>query len=294
MDHMQRINKVIDFIGRYFDEELTLDQLSSLSYFSKYHFHRLFTAHTGMSLKQYIRWLRMKRAAHQLIIFKNRTILDIALDAGFESHESFTRAFKKKCGLNPRDFRLEQNWKMFLSILNENKKIGMTMKQTTEQKAEIKVVGISARTNIVDEVNWETGKIFSSVKKYFHQEMAHSILGRRKPGTTLCVYTDYKPDQHGNCKGEFTYFIGEEVDTFEGQLGSMQQVTIPVQTYEKFTCGPAPMPAVVNDPWNKIMHMTPDEFGGEREFLADFEVYDERATDHTNIVLDIYIGVKKK
>ncbi|HEV8051072.1 MAG TPA: AraC family transcriptional regulator, partial [Parachlamydiaceae bacterium] len=241
MNSMQRINKVIDFIGRHFSEELTLDQLSSVSCFSKYHFHRLFTAHTGLSLQQYIRWLRIKKAAHQLIIFKNRNILDIALDAGFESHESFTRAFKQMCGLNPSDFRREQNWKMFLKILNENKEIGMTMKQTTEQLAEIKVVGISARTNIVDEVNWETGKIFPSVKKYFHQGMAQFILGRRKPGTTLCVYTDYKPDQHGNCKGEFTYLIGEEVESFEGQPAHMQQVTIPVQTYEKFTCGPAPM-----------------------------------------------------
>lgn len=294
MNYIKRINKIINFIGRNYNEELTLDQLSSISSFSKYHFHRLFTTHTGLSLHQYIRWLRMRRAAHQLIIFKDKTILDIALDAGFESHESFTRAFKKMCGINPRDFRQKKNWRMFLSILHKNKGTGITMKQTTEQLAEIKVVGISARTNVIDEVNWETGKIFPTLKKYFHQELAKGILGRKKPGTTLCVYTDYKPDQYGNCKGEFTYLIGEEVDTFEGQPSHLNQVTIPVQTYEKFTCGPAPMPAVVNDPWNKIMHMTPDEFGGEREFLADFELYDERAADHTNIVLDIYIGVKKK
>lgn len=168
------------------------------------------------------------------------------------------------------------------------------MKQITEQLPEIKIVGISVRTNIVYEANWQTGKMFPAVQKYFHQAMAQSISSRRKPGTTFCVFTDYQPDRYGNCKGEFTYFIGEEVDTFGGQPDHMQQVAIPAQTYEKFTNGPAPMPNVVKDPWIKIMHMTEDEFGGEREFLADFELYDERAADHTNIVLDIYIGVKKK
>ena len=294
MKYTHQINKIINFIGRHYNDELTLKQLSEISSFSKYHFHRLFTAHTGLSLYQYIRWLRMRKAAHQLIAFKDKTILDIALEAGFESHESFTRAFKQMCKLCPRDFRQKKNWKIFLKVLHENKKIGIAMKQVTEHLDEIKVVGISKRTNLIDEVNWETGKIFPCVKNYFHQGISQFIRVRKKPGTTLCVYIDYKPDQHGNSKGEFTYLIGEEVETFEGQPAHLHQITIPIQTYEKFTCGPAPMPAVLNDPWNKIMHMTSDEFGGEREFLADFEVYDERATDHTNIILDIYIGVKKK
>ena len=88
MNFKERINRVIDFIGQHLDEELTLDRLSSVACFSKYHFHRLFTAYTGLSLRHYIRWLRLKRAAHQLIMEKDKTIMEIALDAGFESHES--------------------------------------------------------------------------------------------------------------------------------------------------------------------------------------------------------------
>ncbi|NJL68263.1 MAG: AraC family transcriptional regulator, partial [Microcoleus sp. SM1_3_4] len=50
--------------------------------------------YTGLSLQHYIKWLRLKRAAHQLIVDKDSTIITIALNAGFESQESFTRAFK--------------------------------------------------------------------------------------------------------------------------------------------------------------------------------------------------------
>ena len=70
---------------------------------------RLFTAYTGLSLQHYIKWLRLKRAAHQLIVDKDNTIISVALNAGFESHESFTRAFKQSCGENPCDFRLRAN-----------------------------------------------------------------------------------------------------------------------------------------------------------------------------------------
>jgi len=67
---------------------------------------------------------------------------------------------------------------------------------------------------------------------------------------------------------------------------------IPVQIYSKFTNGPDVMPNVVREPWQKIWQMNSLDFGGNRNYLSDFEVYDERAIDHQNVILDIYIGVK--
>lgn len=113
MNYQHQLNKVIEFIGKHLDEKHTLTQLSNIACFSKYHFHRLFTAYTGVSLQQYIRWLRLKRAAHQLIVDKDQSILNIAIDAGFESHEAFSRAFKQTCGKNPSEFRYESSWQMW-------------------------------------------------------------------------------------------------------------------------------------------------------------------------------------
>ncbi len=110
MNYKERINRIIDFIGKNLDEELTLDELCKVACFSKHHFHRLFTAHSGVSLQSYIKWLRLKRAAHQLTMYKKDTIINIALDAGFESHESFSRAFKQICKQSPSEFRNEANW----------------------------------------------------------------------------------------------------------------------------------------------------------------------------------------
>ena len=107
MNYHQRLVKVLDFIGKQLDEEITLEQLSEIACLSKFHFHRLFTAWMGISLQDYIRWLRLKRAAHQLIVHKDRPIIEIAISAGFESQEAFSRAFKRVCGLNPGRYRKE-------------------------------------------------------------------------------------------------------------------------------------------------------------------------------------------
>ncbi|NQY42328.1 MAG: AraC family transcriptional regulator [Legionellales bacterium] len=110
MNYKERITRVIDFIGKHLDDELEVDELCKIACFSKYHFHRLFTAYSGVSLKFYIKWLRLKRAAHQLNINKEEPIINIALNAGFESHESFSRSFKQICGQSPSSFRNKANW----------------------------------------------------------------------------------------------------------------------------------------------------------------------------------------
>lgn len=99
MKYQQKLRNMIDFIGKHLDEELSLESLSEIFCISKFHFHRLFTAFTGLSLQQYIKWLRLKRAAHQLIVDKDQSVINIAINAGFESHEAFSRPLRKLVGL---------------------------------------------------------------------------------------------------------------------------------------------------------------------------------------------------
>jgi predicted transcriptional regulator YdeE len=162
------------------------------------------------------------------------------------------------------------------------------MLKTPSILKEIKLVGIKTRTNNEQERNWMEGKIFPCVQKYFHQQLANNIPNRVKPGTTLCIYTEYESDH----TGPYTYFIGEQVSSIENISSEFETLIIPEQQYAKFTPPPGQMPHVLRDAWEKIWKMGPKDFGGERGYLADFEVYDERATDHNNLILDIYIGIK--
>jgi len=155
---------------------------------------------------------------------------------------------------------------------------------------EIKLIGISVRTSFEQELDKMKGNIFPCVKKYFHEALHEKIFHRKKPGTTYCAYTDYDTDY----KGEYTYFIGEQVSFFDPALEErgFQKLIIPAQQYMKLTNGPAPMPDVVVDAWEKIWEMTPEALGGKRGYNTDFEIYDERAANHQNIILDVFVGIE--
>lgn len=105
--YKNRIKKVQNYIENHLDENITLEDLAEVANFSPYHFHRIFSCLVGETVKNYIKRLRMQRAARQ-IISTNAKILDIALNASFESAESFTRAFQDLFNTQPSKFRHEQ------------------------------------------------------------------------------------------------------------------------------------------------------------------------------------------
>lgn len=105
-----RISRVCEYVNHNLNEALTLDRLSEVAALSKYHFHRVFSAYTGMSVTKFIQLARLKRASFRLAFEKEKRIIDIALEAGFESPESFARAFKRTFDQSPSEFRVEPRW----------------------------------------------------------------------------------------------------------------------------------------------------------------------------------------
>lgn len=156
------------------------------------------------------------------------------------------------------------------------------------QLREIKLIGIKVRTNNKAEFEARTAKIPSCMQQYLHQKVAEKIPDRNKPGITFCAYTEYESDW----TSDYTYFIGEEVNSIEDIPAGLETHIIPPQTYVKFTTEAGPMPMVVIEAWQEIWQIPPKILGGPRNYHTDFEVYDERAKDHQRTVLDIYIGLK--
>lgn len=108
--YAERFNRVFDYIDRHIGDELTLEQLSQVANFSKYHFQRQFSEYTGISVFRYVQLMRLKRASYRLVFNRLERIIDIALDAGFENPESFSRAFKNTFGQTPSEFRKNPAW----------------------------------------------------------------------------------------------------------------------------------------------------------------------------------------
>ncbi|HEX4044431.1 MAG TPA: GyrI-like domain-containing protein [Gammaproteobacteria bacterium] len=161
------------------------------------------------------------------------------------------------------------------------------MKNVTVNMQEIKLIGLSARTNNKNEMNPQTSKIGELAGRYWSQNVAVQITDRKNPGVTLSVYTEYDSDEHG----DYTYFIGEEVSSFENMPSGFKKLIVPSAKYQKFTTPAGKMPEVVINAWQKIWKMSPDDLEGKRAYLADFEIYDQRASDPGNTIVDIYVGI---
>lgn len=103
-NYHERINRALIYIQEHFAEDISLDELAEVSCFSRYHFHRIFTAMLGESVQAYIRRLRVQHAASKML-YTNESITSVALSAGFETPSSFSKAFKKIYRMGPRQFR---------------------------------------------------------------------------------------------------------------------------------------------------------------------------------------------
>lgn len=104
-ENVQRIVDVIDeCIKSRNDEELTLSHLAMEMGYSEFHISRKFKEISGMQFREYLRHRRLAFALKQ-IRDTDRSILDIALDYGFSTHEAFTRAFKDAYGITPSEYR---------------------------------------------------------------------------------------------------------------------------------------------------------------------------------------------
>jgi AraC family transcriptional regulator len=116
LQHYQdRMRRVLDHIDRHLDGDLDLDTLSAVAAFSKFHFHRQFSATFGLSVHRYVQLARLKRASHQLAYNDCQTVTDIAMDAGYDAPDAFARAFRQRLGQSPSSFRKSPDWEPWLA-----------------------------------------------------------------------------------------------------------------------------------------------------------------------------------
>ena len=104
LTYQQRINLVLRHIEQHLDSRPDLEELARIACFSPYHFHRIFSSMVGESVAAYIRRLLLERAAMQLG-HSPESVTQIALGAGYDSVDAFTRAFRAHMGMLPSEYR---------------------------------------------------------------------------------------------------------------------------------------------------------------------------------------------
>jgi AraC family transcriptional regulator len=121
--YLKRLNTVFVYIENNLHKEINLEDLSSVSYFSKFHFIRLFTSLIGETPFEYIKRLRLEKAAVHLKVYKSKKIQEIAFFAGYSDVSVFSRTFAAYYKVSPTKWRKHHT---------ENSNISQTTSETSE------------------------------------------------------------------------------------------------------------------------------------------------------------------
>lgn len=107
-EYAQKFGAILDYIEKHYTESISLELVTEVSGFSKFHFSRLFKQYTDMTFCDYLNYRRLT-AAEELLAKPDLSITEVALQTGFPSIATFNRIFKQKHGCTPTEYRLKNS-----------------------------------------------------------------------------------------------------------------------------------------------------------------------------------------
>ncbi|WP_285395907.1 AraC family transcriptional regulator [Lysinibacillus sp. fls2-241-R2A-57] len=230
MDYFERIQNSIEYIEEHLQNALSITEVSSKSYFSAFHFQRLFQAITGFSVQQYIRNRRLSEAA-QLLVTTTKNILEIAMTYQYGSHEAFTRAFINHFGITPAQYRKVKKpipLQTKINFLDYKMKGNLMMNKPEIVHLQKKLItGYVYKTTLLDE------KYFVDIPEFYFDfgknQYYVRISNKVTPNMAYGITTNFQEDGH------FSFIVGEEVQKNNISLGdNFVNTEIPEGKYAEF------------------------------------------------------------
>lgn len=286
MDYLQTMQRAIDYMEEHMLEKISYEDAARQVYLSCYHFHRLFSMLTGITPNEYLRNRRLSMAGQELTL-SGKKVIDIALKYGYESPESFAKAFSRFHGVTP----------------NAARRPGMQLQSFNRLVIKIKLEGGTAMEYKIAEKNGlmllATVRAFKneSIAEEKNTEISDFWTQCDKDGTFDLLRQRAKhPDLYGVCapiskeSGYFDYGIGMEYGGGDVPAGYRLWEVKPT-LWAVFPCVGTD-PSCIAVTWDRIFK----EFlpGSDYNMLddADFELYSQ---DHpSGCFCEIWIPVERK
>ena len=215
-----RMHRVLDHVDRNLDGDLGLAALSAVAAFSKHHFHRQFTSLFGVPAHRYVQLARMKRASWRLAYRDGASVVEVAMEAGYETPEAFARAFRQRFGQLPSAFRKSPDWEPWLAAFGPLNQARRKLMQTTISVEDVTIRSVPATPVAVMEHRGDPATIGATIRRFIDWRKAAGLrpassatynVFHSDPRTTsaadyrldLCVGTDrpVEPNAQGVTTG---------------------------------------------------------------------------------------------
>jgi AraC family transcriptional regulator len=283
MTWIKSIQKAIDYMEEHLLEDISIEQIAKEANASAFHFQRTFTILTDISVGEYLRRRRLTLAAQELANSRSK-VIDLAYKYGYDTPESFTKAFRRQHGISPSDARKSTCKLKFYSRLT----IQVSLKgadplnyKVAERKG-FDAVGIKREFSCENEENLiGIPKLWNEVNQDgTNYQLMNLNNGEIKGVMGICVAGSNKM---------MDYWVAAEYD---GELPEgLSKLTIPAAKWVVFEVH-GPMPDAMQNAWKQIFSEWFPTSGYEHAGTPDLEVYSNDDPFSSNYYSEIWIPVK--
>lgn len=291
MNWIQGIQRAIDYVEANITQEVDFEEAARQAYASSFHFQRVFGILCGFSLGDYIRMRRLSLAAEELSR-GDAKIIDVAMKYGYDTPESFSRAFSRFHGISPSEAKRGGNVRTFTPLsVKLTLTGGSKMDYRIEKRDAFQVVCKRKRVGKPQSAN-----ATPDITAMWQEFGADGTMGRliaclpenpvMKGLLGICFSSELDAKR-------FPYGIGVEYDGRKVD-DDLEIVTIPANTYAVFT-SKGKMPDAFIETYHRIVtEFFPQTSRYEYAENVEFEVYSSQNTSDPNYRCEIWIAVNEK
>jgi AraC family transcriptional regulator len=247
MDLLKEMNNALSYIEDNLTNDIDFTEVARLAFCSEYHFKRMFSFLAGVTLSEYIRRRRLTLAAFELNS-SNVRIIDVAIKYGYNSPDSFTRAFESLHGITPSEARNNgQSLKAYPQMTFQlSIKGGSEMNYRIEEKEAFRIVGIKKRVPLIyNGVNPEIASMWGSLDTETIIKL--KSLSNVEPFGLLSASTNFSEGRMEG--GELDHYIG--VATDNEVPDNLAHLEVPASTWAVFE-SIGPFPDTLQNVWGRI------------------------------------------
>lgn len=292
MDWITGIQRAIDYVESHLTEEIDFEAVAKEAYSSPFHFQRLFSFLCGYTLGDYVRMRRLSLAAEDLSRGEAK-IIDVALKYGYDTPESFSRAFTRFHGISPSEAKNGAGVKLFSPLFVKLILEGGTKMDYRIEKLD--AFQIICKRKKVAKPESETAT--KDISEFWNECAREGVTARicsyfpenSRLGGLLGVCFSSETDEN-----YFPYAIGVEYDGRAIADKDLEVVTVPAHTYAVFTSR-GKMPEAFQETYHKIVtEFFPQSVKYEYDCGVELEVYPSDNTDDPDYTCEIWVAIKDR
>ena len=290
MDSLSSMNKALVFIEERLTEDIDYGEVSRIACCSEYHFKRMFSFLSGIGLSEYIRRRRLTLAALDLKD-TNLRIIDVAVKYGYNSADSFSRAFHSMHGILPSEARSENTQLKAYPRMTFQLSIkgGCEMKYRIVEKEPFRLIGFKKRVPIIFEgVNPEIAKMTELITPEVIKQL--KAISNVEPIGIISASTNFSEGRMEE-KGELDHYIG--VATSSAEIADFDVLEIDASDWAVFE-SIGPFPETLQNVWGRIYSEWFPSSGYEAAEGPEILWNEHPDTENPKYRSEIWIPVKKK